>query len=62
MAIAGPRAFTEECLDQHQLNWFIQSTDVFFPKFKKIFVDEKDNELFEQIDKSKGKKIVVLVN
>ena len=55
MAIAGPRAFTEECLD-------IQSTDVFFPKFKKIFVDEKDNELFEQIDKSKGKKIVVLVN
>jgi pheromone shutdown protein TraB len=47
LGLAGPRAFTEECLDQHQMNWFIQSTDIFFPKFKKIFVDEKDTELFE---------------
>jgi hypothetical protein len=47
LGLAGPKAFTEECLDTHALNWFIQSTDIFFPKFKKIFVDDRDQELFE---------------
>ena len=60
--LVGGSAFTEECLDQHQVNWFTQSTDVFFPRFKNIFVDEKDTELFAKIDAAPGKKVVVLVN
>jgi len=36
--------------------------DVFFPKYKKIFIDERDNDLFAVIDKSKHKKVVVVVN
>lgn len=44
------------------MNWFIQSTATFFPHLKRIFVDEKDEDLFEQIDRSEGEKIVVLVN
>lgn len=64
VGLVGPAAFTEKCLDQHQLNWYIQSTAIFFPKFKKILVDEKDEVLFEKIDKTTkpGEKVVVLVN
>lgn len=42
-----PSTFTEKCLDQHLINWFTQATATFFPQFKRIFVDEKDKELFE---------------
>ena len=48
--LVGPSAFTEKCLDTYSTNWFIQATDIFFPKLKKIFIDEKDEELFRQID------------
>jgi hypothetical protein len=54
LALVGPQAFSEKCLDAPQMNWFIQSADIFFPKFKKICVDE--------IDAAKGEKIVVVVN
>jgi pheromone shutdown protein TraB len=42
----GPQAFTEKCLDSHGINWYIQATDVYFPKLKRIFVDERDQDLF----------------
>jgi hypothetical protein len=42
----GPQAFTEKCMDTHNLNWYIQATDIYFPKLKRIFVDERDQELF----------------
>lgn len=44
------------------MNWYICNVDIFFPKLKMHFIDKKDKDLFEQIDKSKGKKMVVLVN
>ena len=44
------------------MNWYIQSAATFFPQLKRIFIDDKDKDLFEQIDYSKGEKIVVLVN
>lgn len=47
IGLVGPSAFTEKCLDQHQMNWYIQSAATFFPQFKNIFVDEKDIDLFE---------------
>lgn len=47
IAQAGPKTFTEKCLDQHLMNWYIQSTDVFFPKVKEIFVDRRDEDLFK---------------
>lgn len=42
----GPKQFTEKCLDSYLLNWYIQSLDVFFPKLKRIFVDQRDDDLF----------------
>ena len=36
--------------------------EIFFPKFKDIFVDKRDNDLFVALDKSKSKKIVAVVN
>ena len=50
IASAGPTTFTEKCLDARCMNWYIQSTDAYFPKFKRIFVDDKDEELFQKID------------
>jgi pheromone shutdown protein TraB len=35
---------------------------VFFPKFKTIFIDQRDDDLFAAIDKSTAKKVVVVVN
>ena len=46
MSNSEPSQFTETCLDQNVINWFIQSMDIFFPKFKRIFVDQKDEDLF----------------
>lgn len=60
--MVGAAAFTEKCLDAYNMNWFIQCCDVFFPKAKKVMVDEKDEELFRKIDGAEGDKIVVLVN
>ena len=62
MGNVGPAAFTEKCLDAHNMNWFIQNMDIFFPTFKEIFVDKRDNDLFRAIDKSKAERIVVVVN
>lgn len=44
------------------MNWFIQSMDVFFPKWKEIIVDNRDEDLFKAIDRSPHKKIVAVVN
>jgi len=62
IAMSGPKTFTETCLDQHLVNWYIQSTDIFFPKIKEIFVDKRDEDLFTQIDNIDSKRVVVLVN
>lgn len=45
-----PAQFSEKCLDSYTINWFIQNTDIFFPKFKSIFIDKRDEDLFRQID------------
>lgn len=60
--MVGPQAFSEKCMDASNVNWFIQSIDVFFPYLKKVCIDEKDEELFRKIDSVKGEKIVVVVN
>ena len=57
-----PGQFSEKCLDSHQVNWFIQNLDIFFPKFKSIFIDKKDDDLFRQIDSCKHQKVVAVVN
>ena len=46
LQMVGPTAFSEKCLDANQMNWYIQSADVFFPKIKKVMIDEKDEDLF----------------
>lgn len=48
--MVGPQAFSEKCMDASNVNWFIQSMDVFFPYLKKVCIDEKDEELFRAID------------
>lgn len=62
VAQAGPQAFTEKCLDQYLVNWYIQSLDIFFPRMKEIFVDKRDEDLFNYIDNCEGKKVVAVVN
>ena len=62
IAMAGAKTFTEKCLDQHLINWYIQSTDIFFPKIKEIFIDKRDEDLFRLIDEADGEKLVVVVN
>jgi len=46
MHISEPSQYSEKCLDQSQINWYIQNTDIFFPKFKTIFIDKRDEDLF----------------
>ena len=36
--------------------------DLFFPKLKAIFVDQRDEDLFKKIENAKGERIVVVVN
>lgn len=62
MSFVDPAAFTEKCLDQHLINWYTQACATFFPNFKRIFIDEKDEDLFNLMDNSKGQKIVIVVN
>lgn len=33
-----------------------------FPQLKRIFVDKKDEELFQKIDKCGGQRVVAVVN
>lgn len=58
----GMKSWIEGHMDQYMCNWFIKSTELFFPGFKNIMVDWKDEQLFKQIDRTEGKRIVVLVN
>lgn len=62
LALVGPAAFSEKCLDASNMNWYIQATATFFPKVKKIMIDEKDEKLFRQIDETDGERIVVVLN
>jgi len=62
MSNCEPHQFTERCLDQYLVNWYIQSMGVFFPRLKQIFIDKRDEDLFAQIDRSSAKKIVVVCN
>lgn len=42
--------FTEKCLDQEMIAWYIQCMDKLYPHLKRICVDQKDEKLFSQID------------
>jgi len=42
IGMVGPQAFTEKVLDANMMNWYIQSAATFFPKMKKIIIDERD--------------------
>ena len=44
------------------INWYIQCADIFFPNFKRTFIDKRDEDLFRAIDTCPEKKIVVVVN
>ena len=46
LAMSSPQSYTEKILDANKMNWYIQSTDIFFPKIKKIMIDERDEDLF----------------
>lgn len=60
--MAGAKTFTEQCLDQHLMNWIIQAADKFYPALKRVLVDLRDEDIYKQIDKSEGKRIVAVVN
>ena len=54
--------FSEQCADPYVMNWYVQNMDIFFPRFKQIFVDKRDEDLFQAIDRCPERKIVVVVN
>lgn len=56
------KIFTESCLDQYQMNWLIKDLELMFPATKRVFIDQKDEELFKKIDKCGAKKVVAVVN
>ncbi len=60
--VSEPSQFAEQSLDSFQLNWYIQSMDIFFPRFKEIFIDKRDEDLFKAIDQCQEKKVVAVVN
>ena len=31
ISMVGPEAFTEKCLDNYQMNWYIKASELFFP-------------------------------
>jgi hypothetical protein len=62
MQNAEPSQFAEKCLDPYMINWFISNMSIYFPNFKRIFVDQRDDDLFAKIDRAPEKKIVVVVN
>jgi hypothetical protein len=57
-----PAQFAEKCLDPYMVNWYVQSFDIFFPRWKRVFIDMRDDDLFKAIDKCPEKKVVVVVN
>ena len=58
----GGQAWTEKCLDTYAVNWYIANASIYFPKMKRILVDNRDEDLFKKIDSSEGKRVVVVVN
>lgn len=32
------------------MNWYVANLDIYFPKLKEIFVDKKDEDIFQLID------------
>jgi len=42
-----PSQYSEKCLDQYKVNWYIQNLDIYFPALKRIFIDKRDEDLFK---------------
>jgi len=57
-----PHQYAEKVCDPYMINWYIQSMDIYFPKFKSIFIDKRDQDLFRAIDSCKEKRVVAVVN
>jgi hypothetical protein len=57
-----PSQYSEQVMDSPTMNWYIQSLAVYFPALKRIFIDQKDEDLFQAIDRCPHQKIVVVVN
>ena len=57
----GGEAFGEN-MDTSRINWFIKIFEKFAPQQKKIFIDQKDSDLFYSLYRLDAKKIVAVVN
>ena len=49
-------------LDKYKLSWFIKLFEKYSPHQKRIFIDQKDTDLFHNIYRAPGQKIVAVVN
>lgn len=58
----GIKKYLESFMDSRQMAWLIGFTQQYFPEYKRIFVDRKDEDIFQQIIANKGKKMVAVVN
>ena len=57
----GGEAFAEN-MDLSRINWFIKLFEKYAPFQKKIFIDQKDVDLFYNLYRLEAKKIVAVVN
>mmetsp|Transcript_8923 Transcript_8923/g.9272 ORF Transcript_8923/g.9272 Transcript_8923/m.9272 type:complete len:381 (-) Transcript_8923:118-1260(-) len=58
----GFKSFCESSMDSRTLNWYIKVLEIVAPEMKRIFVDQKDEELFKKIQDNHGKRMVAVVN
>jgi len=59
--VTGGEAFAE-VLDKYKISWFIKLFEKYAPFQKQILIDHKDVDLFYQLYRAPGKKIVAVVN
>lgn len=57
----GGEAYAES-LDRYSVNWWSKLFEKVAPRQKKILVDQRDERIFVDLYKAKGKKIVAVVN
>jgi len=54
--------FVEGACDQYTINWFIQTMEILFPEYKRIFIESKEQDMFRLLMEHKGKRMVAVVN
>jgi len=61
LKVQGGETFAE-LMDRYRTNWFVKLFEKYAPHQKRIFIDQKDVDLFHNLYRAKGKTMVAVVN